>query len=218
MANERSFFNLRRASLPPSWTSGLVPSSVNLWRVLDVRREASLSLEAGPRRSISVVDSWCISLVIERLLVVLQVGPLLVLGTLAFQVLVLFGGALVSSCSGGGRSVSFVSSGARCGVCCVIVLGVFSRGLRQCLSRTHGTRSRGVQYNVRLCTARVWFRTQGVARFSPSSSPVRSTYLPEVLHHFCFAWATTPRKISDPHRRHFWCDAPARCRHCHVPK
>ena len=43
-----------------------------------------------------------------------------------------------------------------------------------------------VEYNVRLCTARVWFRTQGVARFS------------EVLYHFCFAWAATPRQISDP--------------------
>ena len=84
------------------------------------------------------------SLVSERRLVVLQVGPLLFLGPLAFQVRVLFGGTLVSSCSGGGRPVSFVSSGGvHCGACCVRVLGVSPGGLRLCLSRTHGTRNRG---------------------------------------------------------------------------
>ena len=90
--------------------------------------------------------SWIpgVSLVFERLLVVLQVGPLLFLGTLAFQILVLFRGMMVSSWSGGGRLVSFVSSGGvRCGVSCVRVLGVHPGGLRQCLPRTHGRRSRG---------------------------------------------------------------------------
>ena len=103
----------------------------------------------SPRRQGRAVlfVSWIpdVSLVIERLLVVLEVEPLLVLGTLAFQVLVLFGGALASSCSGGGRLVSFVSAGGvPCGVCSVRVLGAFPGVLlRQCLSRTHGTRSRG---------------------------------------------------------------------------
>ena len=51
---------------------------------------------------------------------------------------------LASSWSGGERLVCFVSSGGvRCGVSCVRVLGVYPRGLCQCLSRTHGTRSRG---------------------------------------------------------------------------
>ena len=89
------------------------------------------------------------SLVSERLLVVLQVGPRLFLGTLAFEGLVLIGGTWVSSCSGGGRPVSFVSSGGvHCGACCVRVLGVFPGGVRT----VHGAE---VEYNVCMCPARV---------------------------------------------------------------
>ena len=94
------------------------------------------------------------SLVFERRLVVLQVGPLLFLGPLAFQVRVLFGGTLVSSCSGGGRPVSFVSSGGvRCGVCCVRVLGVFPGDFRQWVRTVDGAED-GVQ-RVCLCATRV---------------------------------------------------------------
>ena len=97
-----------------------------------------------------LVLSWIpgASLVSERRLVVLQVGPLLVLGTLAFQVRVLFGGTLVSSCSGGGRHVSFVSSGGvRCGSFVALgFLPFFQEGSAHvCRARTvHGAEG-GVQ-------------------------------------------------------------------------
>ena len=82
---------------------------------------------------------------------------------------------LVSSCSGGGRLVSFVSSGGvRCGVSCVRVLGVFPRELlRQCLSRTHGTRSRGCSTTCLLVHGACLVSCSRCCAFFSSSSLVR---------------------------------------------
>ena len=69
---------------------------------------------------------------------------------------------------------SFVSSGGvRCGeFCCVRVLAFSPRGLRPCLSRTHGTRSRGWSTTC-ACARRVSDFVLKVLRVFSSSSLVR---------------------------------------------
>ena len=129
-----------------------------------MRREASLSLEAGPRRSICVVDSRCIS---------------------RYR---------TTSCGPAGRAAACSRHACFSGSCFVQVhvgiklvrrrtsclLRLFRwcplrsflrqsswrlprRALPMSVAHARYTEQR-VEY-VCLCTARVWFRTQGVARF-----------------------------------------------------
>ena len=167
VVHDVSFIQPEVSFLPPSWMGGLVP----LRRICDGVDvggyvASRLSLDAAPytlRRGFQVHLPFA--------------GDFFWwsgrLGHSSFSARMLckcsfcLEALLVSSCSGGGRLGSFVSSGGvRCGVCCVRVFGAFPGGLRCCLPRTPDERRRGWS-EMCLFTERVWFRTQKIARLTP---------------------------------------------------